>query len=104
MNTRDIRHTTVGMVLVKHGFFTEKTPIAERIEVIDELIAAVQTVPEPLRIICEGCGRLHVDDGEFATKPHHTHACQNCGLTWRPGLIPTVGVRFLPGFKGEAKR
>ena len=36
---------------------------------------------------------------EFATKPHHTHSCQECGLTWRPAIGPTVGVQFLPGFK-----
>jgi hypothetical protein len=45
------------------------------------------------------CGERHVDEGEFATKVHHTHACQNCGHVWRPAIVPTVGVRFLPGFK-----
>jgi hypothetical protein len=61
--------------------------------------------PIPMRLICEGCGKLHIDEGEFATKPHHTHSCQFCGLTWRPAVVPTVGVRFLPGFKNviEAK-
>jgi len=29
---------------------------------------------------------------EFATKMHHTHSCQSCGLAWRPGIAPTVGV------------
>lgn len=32
-------------------------------------------------------------------KLHHTHACQSCGMVWRPALVATVGVRFLPGFK-----
>lgn len=58
--------------------------------------------PIPMRIPCPSCGVLHVDDGEFATKPHHTHACQSCGNVWRPAIVPTVGVRFLPGFKNEA--
>lgn len=49
---------------------------------------------------CPECKARHVDAGEFSTKPHHTHACQSCGLTWRPAIIPTVGVQFLPGFKG----
>jgi hypothetical protein len=57
--------------------------------------------PVPMRLACEGCGKLHIDEGEFATKPHHTHACQNCGLVWRPAIGPTVGVRFLPGFRNE---
>jgi len=57
--------------------------------------------PIPMRLVCEGCGELHIDVGEFATRPHHTHACQNCGMVWRPAIVPTVGVRFLPGFKNS---
>lgn len=57
--------------------------------------------PIPMRLVCEGCGKLHLDEGEFATKPHHTHSCQFCGLTWRPAVRNTVGVRFLPGFKNN---
>ena len=56
-------------------------------------------LPIPIRLGCPGCGELHIDEGEFATKPHHTHACQNCGAVWRPAVVCTVGVRFLPGFK-----
>ena len=56
----------------------------------------------PMRLPCPQCGRLHIDEGEFATKPHHTHSCQHCGLTWRPAVVPTVGVQFLPGFKNAA--
>jgi predicted RNA-binding Zn-ribbon protein involved in translation (DUF1610 family) len=55
--------------------------------------------PIPMRLPCPSCGELHIDEGEFATKPHHTHACQACGMVWRPAIVPTVGVRFLPGFK-----
>lgn len=55
--------------------------------------------PIPMRIPCPECGKLHIDEGEFATKPHHTHSCQHCGLTWRPAVVNTVGVQFLPGFK-----
>lgn len=57
--------------------------------------------PIPMRLPCPSCGVLHVDGGEFATKVHHTHACQQCGAVWRPAVVPTVGVRFLPGFKDE---
>lgn len=65
--------------------------------------------PEPapviidMRLPCEACGRLHEDVGVFATKPHHTHSCQFCGLTWRPAVPFTRGVRFLPGFKDEGE-
>lgn len=60
-----------------------------------------ETAPIPMLLWCPGCGARHVDAGEFASKPHHTHACQTCGLTWRPAVEPTVGVRFLPGFKDQ---
>lgn len=58
--------------------------------------------PVPMILICPVCYGRHIDEGEFATKPHHTHACQHCGMVWRPALVPTVGVQFLPGFKNEA--
>lgn len=61
----------------------------------------VEPAPIPMRLTCPDCGELHVDEGEFATKSHHTHSCQHCGLTWRPAVVATVGVRFLPGFKNE---
>jgi hypothetical protein len=57
--------------------------------------------PVQLRLTCPECGELHVDEGEWATRIHHTHSCQHCGLTWRPAVVPTVGVRFLPGFRNE---
>lgn len=55
--------------------------------------------PIPMWLTCPVCMSRHIDEGEFATKPHHTHSCQTCGLTWRPAVVPTVGVAFLPGFK-----
>lgn len=65
-------------------------------------------VPIPMILHCPGvkadgtvCGARHVDVGIFATKHHHTHSCQMCGFTWRPAVVNTVGVQFLPGFKNE---
>jgi predicted RNA-binding Zn-ribbon protein involved in translation (DUF1610 family) len=65
------------------------------------LKASAVVPPIPMRLTCPDCGELHIDEGEFATKLHHTHSCQNCGLTWRPAVVATVGVRFLPGFKNS---
>lgn len=64
-------------------------------------LAPLKEEPEsiPMRINCPVCGELHIDEGEFETRVHHTHACQKCGLPFRPALVPTKGVRFLPGFK-----
>jgi len=61
-----------------------------------------ESSPIPMRLVCPECKALHIDEGEFATKSHHTHACQECGNVWRPAVVATVGVRFLPGFKNEA--
>lgn len=58
-----------------------------------------EATPIPMRLPCPTCGELHIDVGDFATKVHHTHSCQHCGMTWRPAVVPTVGVQFLPGFK-----
>jgi hypothetical protein len=66
-----------------------------------ELRKKVDVIPVPMRLKCEVCGELHIDEGEHATKPHHTHSCQYCGCTWRPAIVHTVGVRFLPGFKNS---
>lgn len=58
-----------------------------------------QQQPIPMLLWCPSCGARHIDKGEFETKPHHTHACQSCGMCWRPAIQPTCGVQFLPGFK-----
>lgn len=57
--------------------------------------------PIPMFLTCPKCNTRHIDAGEFATRSHHTHSCQDCGLTWRPAVAPTVGVEFLPGFKND---
>lgn len=57
--------------------------------------------PVPMIMFCPSCSMRHIDEGEWATKPHHTHACQHCGVVWRPAVVNTVGARFLPGFKNR---
>jgi hypothetical protein len=79
--------------------------IAERDALRAELEAIAK--PIPLLLNCPGilengqvCGARHIDRGEWATtRSHTTHACQRCGHTWRPAVVATVGVEFLPGFK-----
>lgn len=48
---------------------------------------------------CPECGERHIDEGRFSSHRHHTHACQGCGMVWRPAVEYTRGVQFLPGFK-----
>lgn len=67
-----------------------------------------QEQPVPMLLYCPMCHTRHIDEGEFATKVHHTHACQGfvmhegkrirCGHVWRPAIVATVGVEALPGF------
>lgn len=56
-------------------------------------------LPIPMQLDCPRCHARHIDTGEFAYLPHSTHACQNCGLVWKPAKVNTVGVEFLPGYK-----
>lgn len=58
--------------------------------------AAYYTIP--MILFCPN-GHRHIDEQEFAEVPHHTHACQDCGIVWRPAKVNTHGVRFLPGYK-----
>lgn len=64
---------------------------------------AGRTASVEMILTCPSCGERHIDEGNFATKRHHTHACQHCGMCWRPAIVCTVGVRFLPGFKNAAE-
>lgn len=64
-------------------------------------LAAKTDAPTPMLLWCPECGERHIDVGDFATKVHHTHACQSCGMVWRPAVGPTVGVQWLPGFKNR---
>ena len=64
---------------------------------------SVKPSPIPMLLHCPKCNLGHIDEGEYAVKPHHTHACQHCGMVWRPAIEYTIGVQFLPGFKNEEK-
>jgi len=62
-------------------------------------LEAKLAAPIPMILHCPECSERHIDEGEFATRVHATHACQHCGTCWRPAIEPTVGVWFLPGLK-----
>ncbi len=90
-----LHESTTGLISRIDGHL-EWTP---RAPVIKAPPVAVK--PTAMRLPCPSCHQLHIDTGDFATEPHRTHSCQNCGEVWRPALVPTVGVRFLPGYKNE---
>jgi hypothetical protein len=66
-----------------------------------QIAAQSKDVPVSMELWCPKCGLQHVDEGEFAIRPHKTHLCvdygkrKGCGNLWRPYEYPTVGV--LPG-------
>lgn len=97
---------------IAHELMNDATPLTEEriaTELHDAFVAGSEVRgedergPIPIRLECPSCGELHIDEGKFATKPHHTHACQHCGHVWRPAIVDTVGVRFLPGFKNATQ-
>lgn len=59
-----------------------------------------EAIVVPMLLWCPN-GHRHIDKGRFAEKGHENHACQTCGIVWRPALVDTIGVQFLPGFKDE---
>ena len=75
--------------------------VVEQAKQLGVLSSNEEGAPIPMLLTCPSCGERHIDRGEFATRIHHTHACQHCGLCWRPAVVATVGVQFLPGFKDE---
>lgn len=96
--------------LIRAGYIQKQPNISRGIRLTDKAfperkaqptspISSDEPVGIPMRLNCPECRELHIDEGEFAKKPHHTHACQACGHVWRPAIVPTTGVRFLPGFK-----
>jgi len=67
-----------------------------------------RAMPERLILHCPGCGLRHVDEGEWATRPHRTHLCvgegvrAGCGHLWTPvATRATVGVRDGEEIAGE---
>lgn len=59
----------------------------------DEAIAKlILPAPIPVVVSCPTCETVHLDEGEFAKRPHRTHQCQRCHHEWRPFEIYTVGV------------
>jgi hypothetical protein len=38
--------------------------------------------PMPARLFCLSCGRRHLDEGEWAERPHRRHQCEHCRFRW----------------------
>lgn len=92
----------------KNDFVLEGNPTDDELIARHDLGGAHHQVIRPRSVehvhvilCCPACHRRHVDEGRFATEPHRSHSCQSCGVVWKPALVPTVGVAFLPGCADE---
>lgn len=80
------------------GYHACCRPETETLPRLLELLAAFERTratvgkPIPTLLTCPKCATPHVDEGEWATRPHKTHLCVKCGNEWRPFEYPTVGV------------
>lgn len=115
VKTRAELHEAIDIVLAEYlaqnpGAYPSKVSVSELLDWHQHKVAMVSKMPEarppapiPMILHCPACHARHVDEGEFAEKPHHSHACQSpgCGHVWRPALVPTVGVIALPGFLND---
>lgn len=55
-------------------------------------LAIPEQEPVAVTVFCPKCAAPHVDEGEWAIRPHKTHQCQSCGHEWRPFPFATVGI------------
>jgi hypothetical protein len=96
----DLRSKLARAALSRHNVDGGIQP-SEMLKAIESYGVVRDSSVVPMLLWCPACNARHVDVGEFATKVHHTHACQSCGVVWRPAIVPTVGVQYLPGFKDK---
>ena len=75
--------------------------LQRRLREFVDVVRTTEGAPIPMILVCPACGSRHIDEGAWILNRHHTHACQECGMVWRPAVVATVGVKFLPGFKDE---
>ncbi len=80
-----------------------RPPHENNANIIVEVQALKEQLKKPIDMIlwCPMCHARHIDEGDFATQSHKTHACQSCGAVWSQASVPTRGVRFLPGYKDK---
>lgn len=61
-------------------------------ELLNQVLSLKKEPPLSVILFCPRCRHQHVDEGEWATRPHTTHLCGHCENKWDPAPVPTVGV------------
>lgn len=89
------------------GIYTGREVATRFVKMRSELLALREAwrevPPHYMRLHCPECGKLHLDSGEFATRVHRKHLCENtpegpktgCGHLWVPYPYATRGVAEL---------
>lgn len=82
----------------RDGLYYEWNEVVEELLLDDGMALEITptAAPVPMVLACPTCHERHVDEGEWATRPHKTHLCSRCGTLFRPANVPTVGVAVLP--------
>lgn len=88
--------------LLVQALVTEKEQLHRRIAELEEIIRESWrgVPPIELELFCPSCKKQHLDIGEFATRVHRKHLCENtpegpgtgCGHLWVPFEYATKGV------------
>lgn len=112
----DAHHASRDLKNQIHELKTQQQPLLARIQQLENLAHELKDdnlkligstrVPEPIPMLlwCPQCNTRHIDDDNPDDQPHSTHACQGCGMLWKPALVATRGVKFLPGCLNNDKQ
>ena len=63
--------------------------------ILDFMVETQETSGPEQVIFCKKCGAQHLEEGEYARKPHLFHKCAHCGNRFSVGKH-TIGVPTLP--------
>lgn len=100
----EVVHTREGTRAAKE--YVTDPIVGAALELKDKLAELAKRNPPHLELLihCPRCLKQHVDEGEYATAPHKSHACQFCGLTFQAsGPRESIGVQFFTGYKNPEK-
>lgn len=90
-----------GGTMVPFPFEAVHRALASLIHERDEARESWRLTPPHERVLhCPNCGKQHLDIGEFATRVHRKHLCENttegpgtgCGHVWKPYEYATKGI------------
>ena len=67
----------------------------------DNIQAGAAEKSIPMLLWCPACHERHIDVARVRDEAPSYACMPGLWLAWRPAIVPTVGVQFLPGFKNE---